>query len=360
MRSSCVDACSTGGLVDLELRPGDVDGCRGVQRDQPVGQRVGIVAEQEAQQEEHADQHHPGAAGDGPQRNPGRQILHAQRHAAPARRNLVVGARLDVAQRLVDVAADTLQFAVAAMGAAILALEAKQQAGVHELEQVVARRRIGERLVQLLEEADTRGAHLEELRQHRVLHPDAAVGAGQVLDDVVGGAAQDVFGDQRFLRVDAGRHDLLLEFGDRLRHIVHQRNRLHVDDVQAQPAKQDQQRRGGLGDRVGGREFRGVRGIERDLQRNAPLGLRGRLGRSAGRRRPHLGARRQPVFGLRGAERTGIARGRCRPLRRQWGQRFDRIAPGRTTRIGDDNGPAAERIVLPAHLRSSMIAQRSN
>ena len=317
---------------------------------------------QEAQQEEHADQHHAGAAGDRPDRDPGAQILHAQRHAAPARRNLVVGARLDVAQRLVDVAADALQFAVAAIGAAVLALEAEQQAGMHELEQIVARRRIGERLVQFLEEADARRAHLEELRQHRILHPDAAVGARQVLDDVVGRAAQHVFGDQRLLRVDAGRDDLLFEFGDRLRDIVHQRHRLHVDDMQAKPAKQDQQRRCRLGDRVGGGELRGVRGIERDLQREcAARAAAAASGGPPADGRPHLRARRQPVLGLRRAEHAGDLRAatpRAAAISGGSGSTGSRLAapPG----LGMITVLPPERIVLPAHLRSSMIAQRSN
>ena len=130
---------------------------------------------------------------------------------------------------------------------------------MHQFEQIVARRRIGERLVQFLEEADARRAHLEELRQHAVLHPDMPVGARQVLDDVVGGAAQRVFGDLRlFAGARRHRHDLLLELGDGLRDMVHQRHGLHVDDMQAQPPEQDEQRRGGLGDRVGGGELHRV------------------------------------------------------------------------------------------------------
>ena len=69
--------------------------------------------------------------------------------------------------------------------------------------------------VEFLEEADAADALAEETAEHAVLGPDVAIFGRDVLDDVVGRRAQNVFGDIGLLLRNAGRADILLEELDR-------------------------------------------------------------------------------------------------------------------------------------------------
>ena len=198
----------------------------------------------------------------------GADILHHLGHALPARRDVVVVAHPELAQRLVDVAAHALQFRIAARRAAILALEAERQAGMHEFEQVVARRR------------DWRGfpsapgrSRRPEVRtlkncasiEYCIQTPRSVPGRFCTMSSAVPQSAY--LATLRVLLVHARFQHLLLEVADRLGDVVHQRHGLHVDDQEAQTPEQDEQRRRGRRDRVGGGILAAVTRIERNFQR---------------------------------------------------------------------------------------------
>ena len=81
---------------------------------------------------------------------------------------------------------------------AVDALEAERQAGVLQLEQRIVDDRVL-RAFQLLEEPDAADALAEEAAEHAVLGPHMPVLGRDVLDDVVGGGAEHVFGGVRLL-----------------------------------------------------------------------------------------------------------------------------------------------------------------
>jgi hypothetical protein len=74
------------------------------------------------------------------------------------------------------------------------AVESQRQAGMLQLEEVVIDDRVLLEPRELVKEAHATDAFAEETAQHAVLRPDVTVLGRDVLDDVVGGGAIDVFG----------------------------------------------------------------------------------------------------------------------------------------------------------------------
>ena len=88
------------------------------------------------------------------------------------------------------------------------ALEAEREAGMLQFEQRIVDQRIDLGVLEDLEEAHAADALAEEAAEHAVLRPDMAVFGRDVLDDVVGGGAEHVFGAVRLLLGNAGRADI--------------------------------------------------------------------------------------------------------------------------------------------------------
>src|SRR5260370_38081735 len=91
------------------------------------------------------------------------------------------------------------------------AVESQRQAGVLQLEEVVIDDRVLLEPRELVKEAHAADAFAEETAQHAVLRPDVTVLGRDVLDDVVGGGANDVFGGICLGLGNAGGADVLLE-----------------------------------------------------------------------------------------------------------------------------------------------------
>src|SRR5262245_17225347 len=97
----------------------------------------------------------------------------------------------DTPQCLVEIALNLLQRSLAVRRGPVHALEAESEAGVLQFEQWIVDQRILQRLVQLLEEPHAADTLAEEAAEHAVLGPNVAVFRRDVLDDVVGGRAQN-------------------------------------------------------------------------------------------------------------------------------------------------------------------------
>ena len=119
-----------------------------------------------------------------------------------------------------------------------------------QLKQGIVDQRVLERLIQLLEEPDTADALAEEAAEHAVLRPDMTILGRDVLDDVVGRGAQNVFRDVGLLLRNAGRADILLEELDRVRDLLHQARERGAQQCDAQASEQQQQRPCRAHDRV--------------------------------------------------------------------------------------------------------------
>ena len=130
--------------------------------------------------------------------------VQAKRLAPPVRRKILRDLGADPPQGLVEIALDLLQGSQAPGLGAIDALEAKRQAGVVQFEHRVIDQRIEFGVIEQLEEAHAADALAEEAAEHAVLRPDMTVFGGNVLDDVVGGSAEDVFGVVCLLLGNAG------------------------------------------------------------------------------------------------------------------------------------------------------------
>ena len=143
-----------------------------------------------------------------------------------------------------------------------------------QLKQGIVDQRVLERLVQLLEEPDTADALAEEAAEHAVLRPDMTILGRDILDDVIGRGAQNVFRDIGLLLRNAGRADIFLEELDRVRDLLHQARKRGAQQCDAQASQQQQQRPRRAHDRVlvGRRQFiepelRGTRFVFRGLRR---------------------------------------------------------------------------------------------
>ncbi len=261
---------------------------------------------------------------------------------------------------------------------------------MHELEQAEVDRRILLGAVELLEEAHAAHPLVEEADEHAVLGPDAAVLARQILDDVVGGGGEGVLGRFDLVAGRAGRPGVDFELLNGLGDLIHELAGPRARQRRAQPAEQEQERRGGPGQRARGDRDdidRNVRGDGR--RRHRRRRDRGGVGPLLGGRGVHpvvpiaasgLGGRRLVRSGRRVGRRvrrlTRRGRGRRRRIgdRRRRSGRRRRSARGRrrgprpagrrrppAAGIGADDGAvaSAERIVVVAHRRSSLTAQSS-
>ena len=84
------------------------------------------------------------------------------------------------------------------------ALEAEREAGVLQFEHIVIEQRVLLQPRQFVEEPHAADPLAEEPAEHAVLGPDVAVFGRDVLDDVVRGRADDVFGGVGLRFGDAG------------------------------------------------------------------------------------------------------------------------------------------------------------
>ena len=182
---------------------------------------------------------------------PARQCL-----AAPVWRQFAIRLGTDAAQRLVEIALNLLQRGNAAGRGAMDALKTECETGVLQLEHVIVEQRVLLQARQLIEEAHAADAFAEEAAQHAVLRPDVAVFCRNILDDVVGGGADEVFGGICLSFGNAGRANVLLEELDGLGNLLHQGRERSACKRDAQAAEHQQQRTGRPQDRifVGGNE----------------------------------------------------------------------------------------------------------
>ena len=91
-----------------------------------------------------------------------------------------------------------------------------------QLEHIVIVQRILLEPRELVEESHAADPLAEKTAQHAVLRPDVAVFRGDVLHDIVGGGADDVFGGVGVRLGSAGGADVLLEELDGVGHNLHQ------------------------------------------------------------------------------------------------------------------------------------------
>ena len=229
-----------------------------------------------------------------------------------------------------------LQFALAA-GGAVDAFEAEAQARMHELEQAEVDRRILLGAVELLEEAHAAHPLVEEADEHAVLGPDAAVLARQILDDVVGGGGEGVLGRFDLVAGRAGRPGVDFELLNGLGDLIHELAGPRARQRRAQPAEQEQERRGGPGQRA--------RGDRDDIDRN----VRGDGRRRHRRRRDRGGV--GPLLGGRGVHpvvpiaASGLGGRRLVRSGRRIGRRVRRLTRRgrRRRRIGDGRRRSGRR-----------------
>jgi hypothetical protein len=165
------------------------------------------------------------------------------------------------------------------------ALEAEGEAGVLQFQDVVIEQWILLEPGQFVEEPDAADAFAEEAAQHAVLGPDVTVFGRDVLDNIVGGCADEVLGGIGLLFRNAGRADVSLEEFYRFCDLLHQGRKRCSRKCDAQAAEQEQQRTGRAQDWVfiGGDKL-----VHPDF---------GRMGRYGGRRRLRL-AGGDPFVGI--------------------------------------------------------------
>src|SRR6266446_1159493 len=323
--------------------------------------RVDAAGEPIEQNEIDAKQHEADATQHAPPRHAQPRRLACEALSLPARRQLAVDLRTQSAQRFVKIALDLLQCGDAARGGAMDAVESQRQAGVLQLEEVVIDDRVLLEARELVKEAHAADAFAEKTAQHAVLRPDVTVLSRDVLDDVVGGGANDVFGGICLGLGNAGGADVLLEKFYGVGDLLHQARERRAGKRDAQAAENKQERAGGAQDRI----F--VRGDELVDPHLRDAHLEDRLRR--------LSRRRDPFFSI-GISRSsrryiGCSR-RRRRLRRPgglrhrivgWGLRRGRAPP---SRIGANDGLLprnAERTArwkLVVHRRSSNTAHNSS
>ena len=160
--------------------------------------------------------------------------------AAPARRKLLGCLRLHPPQRIVERALDLLEDRGTAGRGAMDALEAERQAGMHQFQSGSCRPdRLG--AVELLEETHAADALAEEAAQHAVLRPDVAVFAGMFWT-MSSAVAESAYFATRICSAGNPVRQLLLEFLDRLGHLLHQRHGRRPHDVGAEPSEEQEQR----------------------------------------------------------------------------------------------------------------------
>ena len=235
-----------------------------------------------------------------------------------------------------------------------------------QLENRIIDQRIGFEVVENFKETHAADAFAEKTAQHRILGPDVAVVGRNMLHDIVGGRAQDVFRGIGLMFGDPRRADVGFEELHRVGDLLHQACERGAHQCHPQTPEQLQQRTGRAHDRIG-------------VGRNQFVDAQQRPGRRAQGRRQRCRRRRYPFFRRRARRRGCITRGLRRIARgRAGGRRGRRVRRARRrgrgligmrrlrqppARIGTDDRPLdpAEgicRFVLVGHGRSSRIAQR--
>src|ERR1700712_3059655 len=96
-------------------------------------------------------------------------------------------------QHFIEIALDHLQRRQPAWAGAMHPLKAEREAGVLQLEHKIVGRGIELEMVEYLEEPRAADAFAEKAAEHRVLSPDVALFGRNMLHDIVGGGAKDVF-----------------------------------------------------------------------------------------------------------------------------------------------------------------------
>src|SRR5262249_17522813 len=101
-------------------------------------------------------------------------------------------------------------------------MESEGQTGVLQLEQIVIVQRVLFEPCQLVKEAHAANTFAEEATEHAVLRPNVPVLGRNVLDDVVGGGADNILGGICLRLGNAGGADVLLEELDGVGALLHQ------------------------------------------------------------------------------------------------------------------------------------------
>ena len=166
------------------------------------------------------------------------------------RRQLAIDLGTHAAQRLVQVALNLLQGRDATGRRAVNALEADAETGVLKLEHIVVEQGILLQSRELVEKSDAADAFAEKPAQHAVLRPDVPVLGGDILNDVVGGRANDVLGGVGLSFGGARGADVFLEEPDAVRHDLHQVREGSARKSDPQTTEQEQQRAGRSQNRV--------------------------------------------------------------------------------------------------------------
>ena len=156
-------------------------------------ERFGPSAERVAEKDIGAEQNHPGACRDRPDRDMKSAAGQRDVLASPVRRQVFDCLGLGPPDRLVKIATDGLQRARPARRS-IDALKAKTEARVHDFEQTKIDCGVLLGAVEFLEESHAAHPLVEEPDQHAVLGPYPTVLARQILHDVVGAGGERVFG----------------------------------------------------------------------------------------------------------------------------------------------------------------------
>src|SRR5262249_46788508 len=126
------------------------------------------------------------------------------------------------AQRLVEIALNLLQRGDAACRGAMDSMESEREAGMLQLQQIIVDHRVLFEPRKLVKETHAADALAEETAQHAVLRPDVTVFGRDVLDDIVGGGADDVLGGICLRLGNASGADVLLEKFDGVGNLLHE------------------------------------------------------------------------------------------------------------------------------------------
>ena len=192
----------------------------------------------------------------------------------------------------VEVLAQPIEFAGSARRQPVPALEAEAEAEIHQLQHRQERAGVLPQLAEQIEEALAAAHLLVEGRDQRARRPGAAAAPGRVQHHVVEAGAQRVVRGAELIHRHAGIARRLLEGADLLDRALAQIAGIGLAVGVAQAAKELQQRRGGLDQRVEaeadrfrafGRDRRGAAGggdVRRTPRRAAAAARRG------GRRAP--------------------------------------------------------------------------
>ena len=120
-----------------------------------------------------------------------------------------------------------------------------------QFENRIVDQRIDLEVIEDLEKPHAADALAEKSAQHRILRPDVTVFGRNMLHDVVGGRAQNVFCGVGLMLGDSRRSDVALEKLYRVGDLLHQACKRRAHQRHAQAPEQLQQRPGRAHDRIG-------------------------------------------------------------------------------------------------------------